>query len=251
MTPKTLALTDRQVTAFEKELASAVAQLERRIRALIARMEIRGGVIQKTSANLQFAASLTPQLNEMLTEAGYPDIVANFQSGDAELLASVRQTSPIAMNFTQGASTTLTALRAMQNTQFAGIGAAAMESVRQGVVNTIMTGARLEDCLDSVRAQLSSKLRSYAWTYANTTRKDVVQMANDLAAEAYDGEKYWAYNGPLDDVTRPACIALLEIGYFTDAEREQAEADTADERMYNCRHTFDLVPAHVYEKNKG
>ena len=46
-------------------------------------------------------------------------------------------------------------------------------------------------------------------------------------------------------------LELLEIGYFTDAEREEAEARTADERAYNCRHSFDLVSEATYKENRG
>jgi hypothetical protein len=251
VTAHCLDLTDQQTAAFERQLKRCMAQLERRIRGAISRLDIVDGVIVKTPANLQFVASMTPQLNAMLEQSGYPELIAHFQDGDAELLAAVRSSSAVPLAFTRQSSTTLAALQGMQNSQFIGIGTSAMEAVRQSVMNTIMTGARLEDAIDVIKAQIDGKLKSYAWTYANTTRRDVVQLANDLAAEQIDGDLYWAYNGPLDDVTRPACQDLLAIGVFTDAERAEAEAMYAAEREYNCRHSFDLISQSQYNELNG
>lgn len=251
MLPSLLDVTESQVTQFERELDRSIRQFERRITGLLAKLEIENGVILKTPANLQYAASLLPELNQMLEDSGYPDAVAKFQQGDSTLLAQVRKSAAIPLAFTRADAATLSALRAMQNSEFTGIGANAMESVRQVVMNTIMTGSRLEGSLGMIKKNLSTNLQKYAWTYANTTRRDVIQLANDLAAANTEGENYWAYNGPLDDVTRDACIELLSIGYFSDAEREAAEAEYAAERMYNCRHSFDLVSKETYDEHRG
>lgn len=251
MNPTLLDLTNAQVTQFESELNRSMRQLERRITALLSKLEMDNGVILKTPANLRYAASLLPELNRLLEESGYPDAVAKFQQGDSTLLSQVRKSAAIPLAFTRADAATLSALLAMQNSEFTGIGANAMESVRQVVMNTIMTGSRLEGSLGMIKKNLSANLQRYAWTYANTTRRDVIQLANDLAAANTEGENYWAYNGPLDDVTRDACIELLAIGYFTDAEREQYEAEYAAERMYNCRHSFDLISKETYDENRG
>jgi hypothetical protein len=154
------------------------------------------------------------------------------------------------MAFTQQSVNTLTALQTLQASQFAGIGSQAMDAVRQTVMQTILTGAQLEDGLANIEARLSADLQRYAWTYANTSRAQVLQAVQDIAAQNYEGELYWEYSGPLDDVTRDACVELLEIGVFTDDERNQAEADTADERAYNCRHVFEQITREQYEANK-
>lgn len=252
MTKELLALTDKQVRAFERELGIAIRDLNRRLDALLAKVKTKNGIILKTPANLQYLASLLPQMEQALLDSGYMNAVANLQAGDTELLQMVRETSPIKLTYTRINANTLSALAQLQNTEFIGIGTNAMESIRQTVMNTVLGGARLEDGLAIIRAQLNDRLRPYAWTYANTSRKQTAQLAVDLAAEQIPAsERFWAYNGPLDDVTRQACIELLAIGYFTDAERQEAEANYAEERMYNCRHSFDLVSESTYKENRG
>ena len=60
-------------------------------------------------------------------------------------------------------------------------------------------------------------------------------MANDLAAQNIPKERFGLITA-LDDVTVRACIELLEIGYFTDAEREEAGT-----RQTSRRITADIV----------
>jgi len=252
MRPELAKLSDAQVAAFERELSRAVTNLNKRLSALLAKLEIVNGRIVKTPFNLQYLAQLQPQMEQALIQSGYLDAVQNLQAGDAELLRAVRENSPLKLIYTKTDATTLNALAQMQNSEFYGIGTNSMEAIRQTVMNSVLAGARLEDGLGIIRTQLETRLQPYAWTYANTAKKQTLQMANDLAAQNIPSEeRFWAYNGPLDDVTREACIELLEIGYFTDAEREEAEARTADERAYNCRHSFDLVSESTYKENRG
>lgn len=252
MRTKLQKLSSAQLSAFERELRRAVASLNKRLSALLADLDIVNGQMVHTPANLQFLARLQPQMEQALIQSGYLDAVQYLQAGDAELLRAVRESSPLKLIYTKTDATTLNALAQMQNSEFYGIGTNAMEAIRQTVMNSVMAGARLEDGLGIIRSQLETRLQPYAWTYANTARKQVMQMAEDLAAQHIPAEeRFWAYNGPLDDVTRPCCIELLEIGYFTDAEREEAEARTADERAYNCRHSFDLVSESTYKENRG
>jgi hypothetical protein len=252
MTTELAKLADAQVKAFERELSRAVTNLNKRLTSLLTKLEIVNGQIVKTPFNLQYLARLQPQMEQALIQSGYLDAVQYLQAGDAELLRAVRESSPLKLIYTKTDATTLNALAQMQNSEFYGIGINAMEAIRQTVMNSVMAGARLEDGLGIIRSQLETRLQPYAWTYANTARKQVMQMAEDLAAQHIPAEeRFWAYNGPLDDVTRPCCIELLEIGYFTDAEREEYEALYADERAYNCRHSFDLVSESTYKENRG
>jgi hypothetical protein len=250
MNPATSKLTKRQLAGFERDLATVMSNMQARVSGLLATLETVNGIPIKTKYNLQFAASLIPELDRVLIESGYPELVMRFQAGDNDLIKAIRASAKVPMVFTASSAGVITALQLAQNSEFAGIGVRAMEAVRQTVMNTILTGARLEDGLALIQSRLDNELQRYAWTYANTSRAQVMQTVQDLAAENYEGDVYWVYSGPLDDVTRDACVSLLEIGVFTDEEREQAEADTADERMYNCRHVFDQIPKSYYESNK-
>jgi hypothetical protein len=252
MTTELAKLSDAQVKAFERELSRCVADLNKRLSGLLTKLEIVNGRIVKTPANLQYLARLQPQMEQALIQSGYLDAVQNLQAGDAELLKAVREQSAVKLIFTKTDATTLNALAQMQNSEFYGIGTNAMEAIRQTVINSVMAGARLEDGLGIIRSQLETRLQPYAWTYANTARKQTMQMANDLAARNIPAnERFWAYNGPNDDVTRPACQELLAIGVFTDSEREHYEAMYAEERAYNCRHSFDLISEQMYNELRG
>lgn len=247
MTAELHKLTDVQAAAFSHDLDMVIMRLRLRLTALLAEFETDPTILGDPEKQLKQLASMLPQLNQALVDAGYGDAVARLQESDAELLDAIRQTAYVPIEFAAQDVNTVMALQQAQLTEFLQIGNSAMNAVRQTVMEALLTGVPIEASLERIEAQLSNQLKKYAWTYANTTRRDIIQVATDLGAG--DAE-YWAYNGPLDDVTRDACVELLAIGVFTTEERNEWESATAFERMYNCRHTFDPIPKFMYEEGK-
>ena len=92
MRPELAKLSDAQVKAFERELSRSVANLNKRLSALLAKLEIVNGKIPKTPFNLQYQAQLQPN-GTGLIQSGYLDAVQNLQAGDAELLRGGRESS--------------------------------------------------------------------------------------------------------------------------------------------------------------
>lgn len=238
---------DKHLSQFESALALAIASIQKRVTNLVTKLETKQGVPVRSAANIAAVSALLPELDNALQQSGYLEAVGALQAGDADIIRTLRETSKIPLTFTKADANLITALQSMQNTEFRGIGFRAMEAVRKTVFDTIMNGVPLEKGLPLIEQSLSTNLQRYAWTYANTTRKDVMQQVIDLGVQDYEGDVYWEYQGPLDDVTREACIELLATQFFSDAEREEADAETAEERMYNCRHVFAPIPKSLYE----
>lgn len=238
---------DKHLSRFESALALAIASIQKRVTNLVTKLETKQGVPVRSAANIAAVSALLPELDNALRESGYLEAVGALQAGDADIIRTLRETSKIPLKFSKADANLIQALQNMQNTEFQGIGFRAMEAVRKTVFDTIMNGVPLEKGLPLIEQSLSTNLQRYAWTYANTTRKDVMQQVIDLGVQDYEGDVYWEYQGPLDDVTREACIELLATQFFSDAERESADADTAEERMYNCRHVFAPIPKSLYE----
>ena len=141
------------------------------------------------------------------------------------------------------------ALNSLYELQFASVAEDAMKQITGIVMDTIVRGGKVEVAIKQIAEVLDNKLVRYSVTYANTTRAKFIQAVEYASAEEYTGEKYWQYVGPTDDLNRPACIEGLDKEFFTDDEREEFEARTADERMYNCRHTFIQITKEYYDEN--
>jgi hypothetical protein len=191
-----------------------------------------------------------PELLKALQESGYSSVVAQLQNTDPALVNAIKANARIPMSFLETSSDVISAIRSAEAFQFAKIGEAAMSSIRDNVMRTVLAGVPINDTLADIRSQLEDRFQRYAWTYANTTRKEVIQAVHFEAAKAYDGELYWEYVGPEDNVTRDVCLELLAQRVFTDAEMQEAEASSASEREYNCRHVFVQITKDDYESAK-
>jgi hypothetical protein len=239
-----------QVDAFEKALNKVLSQFTKSVNKSLLKLQTTNGVLDKTPFNLRYASAIIPQLEKALADAGYPDAVKLLQDGDSALIQAVRADARVPMQFAQTSKDVINALRDTQSLQFAQLGDTAMATIREEMIRSILTGSRIEDSLNAIKASVETRLQKYAWTYANTTRKDIMQAVNDESAKTYEGEVFWEYVGVDDDVTRPACQQLLAKQVFTAEERIQAEAETSEERAYNCRHVFIQIPKEDYEALK-
>jgi len=121
--------------------------------------------------------------------------------------------------------------------------------------DSIFGGTNISELVKSVKAILDKQLVRYATTYVNTSRAKFIQMMQYEAARNYDGELFWIYEGPEDDVTRPVCregtgmdvnAMFPNAPYFTEEERIEFESYSAPERTYECRHSFMQITKEYY-----
>ncbi len=246
------------LSKFTNSMVSVVRELEKRIAAMVAGMDTDGrNFVIMNEMNLAHSITMHGELLIALREAGYPDAVAALQASDLEIIRVIKETRSIPVAFSKSSKDVINALRRAEAFEFQMIGEEAMEAVRRVVQQAALTGAVIEESLESIEKVLNRRLRGYAWTYANTTRKMVIQAVHWEAASDYEGEKYWHYTGPDDDLTRPACQIGVGRDYekefptapfFTNDEMLTFESVYAEERTYNCRHYFVQITEHNYNK---
>jgi hypothetical protein len=244
---------DDQTQWFEKNMERVAKKMRNSLNSLLNQFDRKGGNLEYTTANIQYASQSYFVLVEELQKAGYYDLVAKLQNKENDLLKALkskRSPGAIPISFTLQTQNKLKALNSLYELQFASVAEDAMKQITGIVMDTIVRTGKVEVAIKQIAEVLDNKLVRYSVTYANTTRAKFIQAVEYASAEEYTGEKYWQYVGPTDDLNRPACIEGLDKEFFTDDEREEFEARTADERMYNCRHTFIQITKKFYDENK-
>jgi hypothetical protein len=245
-----MSLAEKQVIDFEKNLRKALNRFQAEIVA-----NARSGYMfsQKADERIRYASELYDGILQGLRDSGYYGVVSDLIEKDRELISEVRilrSANKLPSVFTKSSAETFNALRNMEFAQFDNIGKGFVASLSQELTNYVVSGISEIDFMMAIRESLDNKFAKYARTYAITSRAQFVQAVQDEAAKNYEGEVYWVFEGPEDDKTRPACQEGLAKEYFTDEERIAFEAETADERAWNCRHTFQQVTKEDYEENK-
>jgi len=241
-------LAEQQGIQFETNLRQVV----NRFQALIIKTA-RSGYMFSVNADerIRYAPELYSGLVDALQQSGYLSLVSDLIEQDRELIAevkSLRTAKGLPTQFSKQSSEALAAFQNLEFAQFQNISTGFVNSLHQELMNYALTGVDEAVFIESIRNMLESKLQKYATTYAYTSRAKWIQQVQDEAAKNYDDELFWEYVGPEDDRTRDACIEGLNQQYFTDAERMEFEARTADERAWNCRHVFVQITKEDYEK---
>lgn len=254
---------DAQSEWFEKNLTKVLASLQQKISAMFRDYETVNGILVNSDPNALLAYQSYQNLQKLLNESGYSQLVQKAQEKENDILRYMRENRPtgaIPFAFTQQTAEKLQGLSAIYATNFASVAATEMRGIQGVIVRSVMAGIDSEKAINEIRDILSTRLQRYATTYFNTSRGDFIQAVEYANAAEYDGELYWEYQGPSDDLTRPACVVGLGIEasssypnapFYTDAERQAFEAETAGERLYNCRHDFIQITEEYYNENTG
>jgi len=245
-----MSVAEKQVVDFEKNLRRAINRFQAEIIA-----NAKSGYMFSSVAEdrIRYAAELYDGITQALRDSGYYSVVSDLIERDREIISeikSLRSANKLPSTFSKSSAETFNALCSLEYAQFDNIGKGFVASLSQELTNYIVRGVSESDFIMAIREALDNKFAKYARTYAITSRAQFIQAVQDEAAKNYDGELFWEYVGPDDDRTRPACQEGLAKQYFTDAEREQFESETADERAWNCRHTFQQITKEDYEANK-
>lgn len=247
------AVLDNQKEWFERNMLKVVENMQKDIELLLSDFQTQSGFLLNIPRNIDLDAQIYNNLNRALNDAGYDALVNKLQSREPELLKALKQQQPpgaVPLAFTQVAKQQLTATNAIITQEFASVGEQSMRMIRELIFDSVTRGGSIDLLKRNIRSVLEDRLKRYAVTYANTSRSNFIQAVQNAAAADFGDEVYYEYVGPDDDLTRPACQDGLSIQFFTKAERDAFEADTASERMYNCRHYFVPVTKEFYESNK-
>lgn len=245
---------DRSLNGFDRQLAEIVNRYSQQVeRLMLQNLTKEGRFITFNDANRNFVVQSYESLKALLYQSGYGDLAREFIDRESNLLRDytrLRPTGAVPIQITQRFIEQLEVLRKIEIFQFDILADDAVRAVQAAVMNGVLNGTNSMVLADQIRGSLKPPIQKYTWTYVNTARARFIQAVEKTNAKAGEGEIFWEYVGPEDDLNRPACIDGLSQRYFTDAEREQFEAETADERLYNCRHTFMEITKEAYEKNK-
>ena len=217
-------LIENQTQWFEKNMERVAKKMRNSLNSLLNQFDRKGGNLEYTTANIQYASQSYFVLMEELQKAGYYDLVAELQNKENDLLKALKSKRPqgaVPISFTLQTQNKLKALNSLYELQFASVAEDAMKQITGIVMDTIVRTGKVEVAIKQIAEILDNKLVRYSVTYANTTRAKFIQAVEYASAEEYTGEKYWQYVGPTDDLNRPACIEGLDKEFFTDDEREE------------------------------
>lgn len=254
---------DEQIEWFERNLDKVLSAFQKRIEMLIGDFQTTNGILIYSDINVQQAYQSYAALQQMLQESGFNELVQAAQEKENDILKYMREHRPdgaVPLAFTMQTAEKLQGMSAIYATQFQSVAAQEMRNIQQIIVKSVIAGIDSEDAIQQIRDVLENNLKRYATTYFNTSRGDFIQAVEYATKDEYEGELFWEYQGPIDDLTRPACRIGLGVEpdsrfpnapFFTDEERIAFEAETAGEREYNCRHDFIQIEPEYYWENVG
>jgi len=243
---------DRSLSGFDSQLKQIVSRYSQQVeRLMLQNLSKEGRIITFGDANYNYVAQSYEGLKDLLYRSGYGDLAREFVDRESDLLRDytrLRPSGAVPIQITQRFTEQLDTLRRIELFQFDALADTAVRAVQGAVMQGVLTGTNTMVLADQISGSIEAPLQRYAWTYVNTARANFIQAVEDANVDkANQDEIYWEYVGPEDDLNREACIEGLSQRYFTDSEREQFEAETADERLYNCRHTFMEITKEAYE----
>lgn len=252
---------DEQAEWFERNLEKVLDAFQKRIAVLIGDLETTNGILVYTDINVNQAFQSYIALQQMLQESGFGELIAKVQDKENDILRYMREHRPqyaVPFAFTAQTVEKLQGMSAIYATNFNGLAIQEIREIQQVITESVMAGVDAEECINRIRDILDYDFKRYAVTYFNTSRGDFIQAVEYANATEYEGELFWEYQGPLDDLTRPACKMGLGVEpssnypnapFFTDEERIAFEAETAGDREYNCRHDFIQIEPEYYRDN--
>lgn len=133
--------------------------------------------------------------------------------------------------------------------KYVGVDIRTLKMIQTAVFNSITTGDDARKELKSVLVDSDANKKKLIQSYIDTMRGDYIQAVEYAHAYNYDGDLFWEFQGSDDGATRDVCRDLLAIGFFTNYQRKIAEKLTANERAFDCRHSFKQITREYYYEN--
>jgi hypothetical protein len=232
---------DKLVESFDKNLFKVLREMDARIIDII--------TSGKGVAGAQFDAATIlnsrPAMVAVLEASGYNTLAGMHIEHYKHIPALVAKTFDAAKlplpKYTTADAQTFTDLARADLEAFSVIGEKAMDDLRLGLYRRAVANQPFSDLVAAVRASTvgnavnGSPLRNYAYTHANTA---VLNFQGEVLAKAGQsiGATRWEVVGPLDGVTRDACVSALADPIRTEAEWNAAGYWGGTPGGFNCRH---------------
>ena len=235
------------IDANQEELDDIINKFDKRLESIFKKINTLATARIATIIDIDEVVQFDIIWREILTEAGYYDLMQRYVNTLDDLQASLNailDEAGLLKTLGEEQVRRLTAIKELQIKGIEQIGIDAGLSLKRGLYNNLLAGKTKADLLEAVSEELAgTKYLSYAKTYANTSVNDYRQATLNQRAETFkdDPDIVWIYDGnDVDDVTRPFCESVLTANKaYTTAEKEELES--APERAWNCRHFFTFI----------
>jgi hypothetical protein len=222
-----LKYTDKQVEAYAKALDSVLSDLESRVLSIINSAKIGQADRFDATAILNSRTAMI----QALREAGYSELAENHIAKYEDFPGLVKnEFAGFGLPDPRFTGTTVEVLRELAGVDldtFSAIGEEAVDKLRTGLYKDAVARQPFSELVAQVKAATTgtdikgSPLKNYSYTHANTAMLNFSGEVVREAGESINAE-YWEVVGPLDSVTRPACVAALRDPIRKDSEWKKA-----------------------------
>ena len=137
---------DDQTQWIEKNMQRISRIMRNRLNSLLNQFDRKGGNLEYTTNNIQYASQSYFVLVEELQKAGYYDLVAELQNKENDLLKALKSKRPqgaIPISFTLQTQNKLKALNSLYELQFASVAEDAMKQIT-GIYILLSIKTRIE-----------------------------------------------------------------------------------------------------------
>ncbi len=252
---------DEQTQWFEKNMLKITRKVRNRLNSALNKFDRTGGYLSNTPQNIDRLNNMYSSILNELQNAGFTSLIRELSEKENELLSALRKARPtysVPLAFTETSQSALNAFNNMWNTRIGDLGMRVSREIHSIIGEGIFAGRKIDSLIASVESVLEKDFVKYATTYVNTSRGKFIQLVQYESSKNYEGELFWIYQGPEDDVTRPVCREGTGMDpnpitehapFYTEAERVEFESYSLPEREYNCRHTFIQITEEYYKEN--
>jgi hypothetical protein len=213
-------------------------------------LDVLDGMVQQyisaqyNSRNLVDISLARQQVEQMLVDSGYYDVVGNLLDEGAQ---DVLQNSydKYRAYYGEGLSVSpvslqrIDILRTASYDNLVKLGTLTRDTLAQQIVSLQFAATTRQGAIDAVASTLNDTARRYAGTYVETATTSFYRASNEVIASD-SGLRIFEYAGPNDRITRPFCARHI-------GERKTLEEwDSLDNGQigpvslycggYNCRH---------------
>jgi len=237
----------RKVAAFESDLYDVWRLLRQRIVRLTNQLLAEGGRVVSTAVNLGVARAAARELEAVLAESGYRELVEDALTvmGDLAKYQGLGQTRVARVERAAAWSAeTLDAFREMKLTALLDVPAEVIRQVEQTLLRGIVGAQDRAELLNELLGQLEVTLPQ-ARTIYDTALSEFSRIAVTSTSTG-EADEAFLYSGPIDGLTRPFCLERVGRVYVR-ADIETMDNGQLDNTLitgggYNCRHTWIPVP---------
>jgi len=237
-------------TQDEKRFKTILNKVSKRLISLLSQesgnLQVKNGIIQGTTENLNYVLALKNKQEEILNKAGYNELLEEFKKAQIDTFKALNKVAIPDLGFEPLFTSTqkeyfLTAIKT-DITKLKGLSEQSIQSVLDIMIESIVSELDDKTLALKISKVVDNKFVRYSETYRETARNQLIQTVVDKEYDNLieEGEDvYYEYVGADDDRTRPICQWALNKLYFTKDEKKAYEEKHGI--RYNCRHNFIII----------